>query len=90
MKALLVLAVALAACPPKPPPPEPLPKSFSCADVCKREERLGCEAARPTAAGASCTEVCESVRESGVVFWDLGCRARAATCAAIDKCEEQR
>jgi hypothetical protein len=80
--ALLVCA----ACPP-PKPPTPPPGEVGCADVCRHEADLGCEAARPTANDVSCVAVCENVQGSSVVRWNLACRAQAPTCQAIDLCE---
>lgn len=92
LAALMLLALGCHPLPPPAPIPPPDPTDpwdsrITCADVCRHEADLGCEAARPTAAGASCVEVCGNVQASGVVRWALGCRARAATCAAIDRCE---
>lgn len=84
--ACLWALLVCAACPPPKPPPPP-PGAATCQDVCRHYTELGCEAARPTAEGASCAEVCHNVQDSTVVRWDLDCRARAVTCAAADACE---
>lgn len=84
MKRALLLLLLLG-CP--RPTPGPTPPSPTCADVCKNYERLGCEAARPTARGATCAQVCENVQTSGIIRWNLGCRSAATTCAAADTCE---
>ena len=86
-RALLLGALLVCACPtPRPKPPS---GAATCADVCRRLGELGCEAGKPTAKGATCTVVCENVRDSPVV-WDLDCRARALTCDAVDSCEAGR
>lgn len=85
---LPVWALLVCACPPKPPPVPPAPPGPSdCRAVCAHEADLGCEAAKPTAGGASCEAICENVQRSSIIHWDLDCRARAASCAAIDRCE---
>lgn len=90
MKHLACLwALLVCACPPTPRPPVPPPGSATCADVCRHYGELGCEAARPTGAGAVCVDVCQNVQDSTVVHWDLDCRARALTCAAADACESE-
>jgi hypothetical protein len=84
-------ALLLCACPPQPPkPPAPPPGAASCDDVCRHWAELGCEAAKPTADGVGCAEICRNVQDSTVVHWDLDCRVRAATCAAADSCESHR
>jgi hypothetical protein len=89
LKLLLVGLVPLvsAGCPPQPPTPVPPPGPATCADVCRHYAELGCDASKPTPEGAICTEVCENVRSSTVVVWDLDCRAHAPTCAKADACE---
>lgn len=72
-------------------PPDPLAaqrKAPTCADVCANYARLRCVAAKPTEAGDSCEAVCERVQGSGIVAFDLGCRAQAASCTAADACED--
>jgi len=92
MKRALLLGALLvcAACPPPPKPPEPPPGAPTCADYCHHVAELGCEAARPTAKGASCVDVCANVQSSGAVAWDLGCRTKAVTCDEVDRCEAGR
>lgn len=74
------------ACGPLPGPVDP-PAVPTCETACDRARVLNCAYAHPTAAGASCVEVCENVQTSGFLKWDLGCRSVAASCAAIDACE---
>jgi hypothetical protein len=93
---LLVLAFfALSGCAPVAPiGPDPDATSSApearrgtCAAACANMARLGCEAASPTPEGDSCEDVCKSVQASGIVKFDLGCRATASTCAKVDACE---
>jgi hypothetical protein len=86
---LLVLNTCVVGCGPYPvPPPPPEPAgAASCADVCARGIELGCPWGRPTGEGASCETVCENVQSSGVIVWDLSCRAVAPSCEAIDACD---
>lgn len=73
-------------CPITPtPPPDGAPPAATCADVCARGAALGCPWATPTPAGAPCTDVCANA--AGFAGWNLGCRAGAATCEAVDRCE---
>lgn len=87
MKRLLLIALLLTTCLPQKPPPVVVPPgAATCADVCHNLTTLGCPAARPTAKGVPCETVCANVQDSGVITWDLACRAHAATCAAVDRC----
>lgn len=79
-----------AACPAPPKPPVPPPGAATCADLCRHETELGCEAAKTTAGGVTCVAVCENVVSSSVIHWDLDCRAGALTCAEVDSCEAGR
>lgn len=64
---------------PAPPPP-------SCETACATTVRLGCAPAK-TPRGATCAEVCENVRKNGAGFtWDVACRTRASSCAALEAC----
>lgn len=89
IRAALLFAVwclpSVACRPPKPPVP-PDPSAVTCADVCERMSKLDCAAAKPTAEGASCLDVCRNVQDSGIVRWDLACMAHAASCDAVDAC----
>ena len=67
-------------------PPEPAP----CVAVCAHYAELGCPAARPTPRGGSCENVCLNAVESGLIHWDLGCRANAPSCEGADACEAPR
>lgn len=96
-----VLLTHCAGCPPPPPVPPgpdggvetdaaldaPPAAEATCADVCAHWAELGCVEAEPTPAGATCVETCENLLSSELVDWDLGCRARVQSCAAIDRCE---
>jgi hypothetical protein len=98
-----LVALALSACripPPAEPEPEPapdpgcgpdcpdpLPPVVTCADACANLALRRCAAAEATPGGASCIEVCENVVASGLIEWNLACRATAASCEAIDRCE---
>lgn len=70
--------------------PKPKPDGDFVADckaVCLRARDLGCAIAKPTANGKHCVEVCENVQGSGIIKWNLECRASAITCEAADACE---
>jgi hypothetical protein len=86
MARYLVFALFLLGCPPpKPVPPE---TQVTCAEVCQHWEKLGCEEAEPTPNGGTCEDVCLNVQESGIISWDLDCRAEIASCDQVDSCEE--
>jgi hypothetical protein len=96
-KIIVTIAICFFACGPYPPPeptpgpePEPIPDPISatCTEVCVRGDFLNCKWAQPTPGGASCVEVCENVQTSGIVQWDLGCRAAARSCAEVEACED--
>lgn len=59
----------------------------TCEGVCVHLADLGCSAAKPTPEGHTCAEVCNNVQSSGIVSWDLACRAKAKTCTALDACK---
>lgn len=83
-----LLVVLLVACAQVPiVPVEPTPPTATCSDVCARGAELGCEFARPTDGGVGCVDVCENVQRSGIIEWDLACRASAPSCDAVDLCE---
>jgi hypothetical protein len=96
---LLVSVFCLLAVPGCPRPitgPQPIPVSgpdaagrgsATCLDVCANAGKLGCPAAQPTPNGTSCEEVCVNVMQSGIVTFDLACRAEASDCAAFERCE---
>jgi hypothetical protein len=75
----LFLVLPAAGCPTSSTP--------TCAQVCARGAALGCEFAKPTPKGATCTTVCENLATSGLPAWDLACMAQAQTCEAMDACE---
>jgi hypothetical protein len=80
---LAFLALQLAGC----PAPRPPVVVGTCADVCARGRELRCGWAEATREGAACEDVCENVQASGVLAWDLACRAQVQTCGAVDACE---
>ena len=95
MKNLLLvifLSACSTGCPHNPGPrPGPLPcpdggAKATCADACARLKQLGCKGSGPTPEGADCVEICGNLVDSNVIV-DLECRARAASCEAIDRCE---
>jgi len=67
------------------PPPAPSPTGSSCADACAKLAALGCPEAKPTAKGASCTEVCQNTLGSPVSL-QPDCVVRASDCAAAEAC----
>lgn len=88
MKVLLLLAaVLLVSCSSVPVMLDAGAGEASCAGACSRLRALGCKASAPTPAGVSCEDVCLNVQASGVLRWDLACRASARSCDAIDACE---
>jgi hypothetical protein len=92
---LLVLTLGCHGCHPSPAPLTPTagdgaPGSYpaTCDGLCALEASLGCPAAQPTPAGASCAVVCANQASAGIAPWDLGCRVRQTSCADIDsKCQ---
>jgi hypothetical protein len=70
--------------PPPVPEPTPTPVETTCEAVCAHGDQLGCDWA---ATQANCSEVCNNVQASGILRWDLDCRIKAETCAAVDECE---
>lgn len=85
----MILLLAVAACPPGPAPyvPPTPPPGPSCSAVCAHWLTLGCKEANPSPNGVSCTAVCENVQGSGIIEWDLACRASISSCADVDSCE---
>jgi hypothetical protein len=71
------------------PPPPPYPES-TCEEVCEHWRKLDCKEAEPSKGGGSCEAVCVNVQESGIIKWDLGCRASVRGCDQIDRCEDLR
>lgn len=86
MKKLFLLPIVLGSCGPLPPVPPP--STVTCGQVCAHLRALGCEEGNPTPAGATCEEVCELIQTSGIVSWDLECRAAISECSELDDCEE--
>lgn len=60
-------------------------RGSACERACANLDRLGCEEAKPTKKGTTCTEVCEDAAAEGI---DLGnrCTARAKTCDEARRC----
>lgn len=86
---LIVGATTCRSLPPPAPDPavDPPAGEADCGAACARASALGCEAAEPTPEGASCEQVCREVQDSGIVRWDLECRASAQSCEETDRCE---
>lgn len=89
----LVIVAALTSCTPKPPiPPQPIPPSgdsgaeITCEEVCRHLSSMMCPSAEPTKKGATCVEVCENVRSSGTMTFDMKCLITAPSCKAADEC----
>jgi hypothetical protein len=84
------LAVLGMGCPLPPvvpgPPPPPYPE-VTCEEVCEHWRALDCKEAEPTAEGGSCEAVCANVQSSGIIQWNLGCRAKIESCDQLDSCE---
>lgn len=95
--ALASVLATLAACPPVPGPgPEPEPPrppynpqaEATCASVCEHWAELGCPEAEPSPGGETCEAVCERVQGSGIIEWNLACRAAIDSCDQVDSCED--
>lgn len=92
----LALAILLAACHQHQDPVTPTndpdggapEAAVSCAAYCSHAERLGCDQGKPTAKGATCTEVCSNLQTSSYSKLDLRCGYNAQTCQAMDVCEK--
>lgn len=85
--ALLAFVAALGAgCTHNPPPTPVGPTSDAsapggCAALCQHRSQLGCSTAAPTAAGATCLDVCRNATDpAGPIQWDLVCRTGATDC----------
>jgi len=57
-----------------------------CERACQRLAELGCAESQPTEGGASCTEVCRNLEESGVVSLDPACVELVVQCEDVDAC----
>lgn len=70
-----------------PEKPEPIDAGTlgDCERACARLKACGRAEAEPTAAGATCVEVCMTVEESGTQSLMPACVA-AAACDQIDEC----
>lgn len=87
--AVIVLAAALAGCAttPTPTPVTPSPPGTpTCETACDHLAQLGCTAAQPTPAGATCLEVCTNIEDSGVIVYGVKCVTDAESCAKADNC----
>lgn len=62
----------------------------ACDKACSRVRSLGCREALPTAGGATCEQICETVQESGIVVWNLGCFESAPDCQTVAACNASR
>lgn len=71
-----------------PPPPEDIDGAARtpCYRACKKLEQLGCPEAKPTAAGATCLQVCQNIESSAVVTMDPECVAGAESCRIASAC----
>lgn len=78
----------LLSCQPAPAGARRPASEADCKTACVRARELRCDAGKQTPAGETCEVVCENVRTSGLISWDLECRTRSRSCAAIDRCEE--
>jgi len=60
----------------------------TCLDYCRRGQQLGCTWAADTDLGVPCSTVCSNNQTVGIAPWDLDCRVRQSSCAAVDtKCK---
>ncbi len=57
-----------------------------CYLACQKLEKLGCPEAKPTAAGATCTQVCTNTESSGVISMNPECVARSSSCPIARAC----
>lgn len=73
--------------PVEPTPVQPDDPAFNCSTACVRLRDLNCSAGENTAGGATCEQVCENVRTSGFVVWNMKCRSLAGSCDAVELCE---
>lgn len=79
---------------PAPGPRAPAPSSSTsrpptCAGYCDHLRDLGCPGSAASPAGTSCEDRCTAA-QSAVAPLDLGCRASASSCSAVDACEAPR
>jgi hypothetical protein len=86
--------------PPQPEPPSPWDTPVAdaapeeevdaaahtpCYRACQQLTKLGCDEAKLTAGGATCTTVCQNA-ESGGLSMNPECVARASSCPAARAC----
>lgn len=96
----LLTCAQLFGCPAPSPPAPPIPDASdaatplldaagpmeaTCQSWCAHASFLGCDAARATASGATCEQVCSNF--DGPLQLNLACRTSALTCEAADQCE---
>jgi hypothetical protein len=60
-----------------------------CYLACQKLASLGCPEAKPTAAGATCTQVCNNAESSGVLSMNPSCVAHAESCSIAKACSSQ-
>jgi len=79
---LFVLVCSMQACGSiTTPPARP-----TCADVCSTYAKLGCDESRPTAAGASCEDICKNLAELSEYRDYFGCVVVADSCEYARAC----
>lgn len=74
-----------------PPEPEEVDAAAHtpCYRACKQLAKLGCPEAQPTAAGATCVQVCTNIESSGVITMGPECVATAESCSIAKACGQQ-
>ncbi len=87
--------------PPQPEPPSPwdyptdaapAPEDVDaaahtpCYLACQKLAKLGCKEAEPTAAGATCTQVCTNVESTAGMSMAPDCVAHATSCPIARQC----
>jgi hypothetical protein len=85
----VALLCALYACTPPQRPSVGPSGPTSCETMCESLARLGCEASRPTARGATCEERCREQLASGVVDPPIACLSSAASVRDVERCGER-
>lgn len=83
----LVFCSSCAGCPVNPTPTPDAAPHYSCVTACTRGLEMGCRWADSTPGGGECYDVCQNAQQFGLK-WDLACRSKAASCAAVDNCQE--
>jgi len=72
---------------PDPEPEDDAATRSPCAKACAHLKALGCDEAKPTPSGATCTQVCANAEASGVVSMAPDCVAKAETCPIARRCQ---